>query len=212
MSDIIDISIGLTEEVVEINSTPNVVEVNIITGQTINPLSYDLIDFTNISANPFVQYNILGSYTPISRALTINGVTQDLSADRSWTISTSTGITIGTTAITSGTVGRVLFEGTGNVVQESANLFWDNTNGRLGIGGTPSTFNLDVVGTARLQDNLTISKNQNLATLITLSNTNNTAASEVSLNLTSSNGTASFAKKSALGSVYKILSATVFFP
>jgi hypothetical protein len=29
------------------------------------------------------------------------------------------GITIGTTAITSGTVGRVLFEGTGNVVQES---------------------------------------------------------------------------------------------
>jgi hypothetical protein len=49
----------------------------------------------------------------------------------------STGITIGTTAITSGTVGRVLFEGTGNVVQESANLFWDNTNGRLGIGGTP---------------------------------------------------------------------------
>jgi hypothetical protein len=46
----------------------------------------------------------------------------------------SSGITIGTTAITSGTVGRVLFEGTGNVVQESANLFWDNTNGRLGIG------------------------------------------------------------------------------
>lgn len=52
----------------------------------------------------------------------------------------STGITIGTTAITSGTVGRVLFEGTGNVVSESANLFWDNTNGRLGIGtSTPST-------------------------------------------------------------------------
>jgi hypothetical protein len=50
------------------------------------------------------------------------------------------GITIGTTAITSGTVGRVLFEGTGNVVQESANLFWDETNGRLGIGtSSPST-------------------------------------------------------------------------
>ena len=50
----------------------------------------------------------------------------------------ATGITIGTTAITSGTVGRVLFEGTGNVVSESANLFFDNTNGRLGIGGTPT--------------------------------------------------------------------------
>ena len=69
---------------------------------------------------------------PTTRTLTINGTTQDLSADRTFTI--STGITIGTTAITSGTVGRVLFEGTGNVVQESANLFWDNTNGRLGIG------------------------------------------------------------------------------
>ena len=60
----------------------------------------------------------------------------------------ASGITIGTTAITSGTVGRVLFEGTGNVVQESANLFWDNTNGRLGIGGTPSAFKLDIVGTS----------------------------------------------------------------
>lgn len=69
---------------------------------------------------------------PTTRTLTINGTTQDLSADRTFTI--STGITIGTTAITSGTVGRVLFEGTGNVVSESANLFWDNTNGRLGIG------------------------------------------------------------------------------
>jgi hypothetical protein len=60
------------------------------------------------------------------------------------------GITIGTTAITSGTVGRVLFEGTGNVVQESANLFWDNTNGRLGIGTSSPAFGLDVVGTARV--------------------------------------------------------------
>lgn len=75
---------------------------------------------------------------PTTRTLTINGTTQDLSADRTFTI--STGITIGTTAITSGTVGRVLFEGTGNVVSESANLFWDNTNGRLGIRtSTPLT-------------------------------------------------------------------------
>ena len=78
---------------------------------------------------------------PTTRTLTINGTTQDLSADRTFTI--STGITIGTTAITSGTVGRVLFEGTGNVVQESANLFWDNTNGRLGIGTATPTKTLD---------------------------------------------------------------------
>ena len=52
-------------------------------------------------------------------------------------IAISTGLTVGTTPITSGTVGRVLFQGTGNVVQQDAALFWDNTNKRLGIGATP---------------------------------------------------------------------------
>ena len=52
---------------------------------------------------------------------------------------TSSSLTVGTTPITSGTVGGILFEGTGNVVQEDSNLFWDNTNKRLGIGATPST-------------------------------------------------------------------------
>ena len=54
-------------------------------------------------------------------------------------IAISTGLTVGTTAITSGTVGRVLFQGTGNVVQQDSTLFWDNTNKRLGVGATPST-------------------------------------------------------------------------
>lgn len=49
------------------------------------------------------------------------------------------GITVGTTAVTSGTIGRVFFQGVGNVVQQSASLFWDNTNARLGVGATPST-------------------------------------------------------------------------
>lgn len=79
---------------------------------------------------------------PTTRTLTINGTTQDLSANRTFTV--STGITIGTTAITSGVVGRVLFEGAGNVVQESANLFWDNVNGRLGIGTSTPTDKLDI--------------------------------------------------------------------
>lgn len=49
-------------------------------------------------------------------------------------------LNIGTTAITSGTVGRVLFQGTGNVVQESGNLFWDNTNGTLEATTTADNF------------------------------------------------------------------------
>jgi hypothetical protein len=58
------------------------------------------------------------------------------------------GITIGTTAISSGTVGRVLFEGAGNVVQQSSNFFWDNTNGRLGIRTVTPTASLEVLGAA----------------------------------------------------------------
>jgi len=53
-------------------------------------------------------------------------------------------ITIGTTPITSGTDGRVLFQA-GGVVQQDADLFWDNTNKRLGIGATPdASTRLDV--------------------------------------------------------------------
>jgi hypothetical protein len=50
-----------------------------------------------------------------------------------WT-TPSSGLTIGTTSISSGTVGRILFEGSGNVLQQSSNLFWDNSNISLGIG------------------------------------------------------------------------------
>jgi hypothetical protein len=52
--------------------------------------------------------------------------------------SISSGITIGTTAITGGTDGRVLFQA-GGVVQQDSLLFWDNTNKRLGVGATPSS-------------------------------------------------------------------------
>ena len=144
MSENIDINVGIIKEEISINAANNIVEVNINTApvSVINPHNYDLSEFTNTSLNPFVRTSGLSSYVPTSRTLTINGTTQDLSADRTFTI--STGITIGTTAITSGTVGRVLFEGTGNVVQESANLFWDNTNARLGVGIAVPTSKLHV--------------------------------------------------------------------
>jgi len=110
--------------------------------------------------------NALDAKVPTSRTLTINGVTQDLSADRTFTI--STGITIGSTAITSGVVGRVLFEGAGNVVQESSSLFWDATNNRLGIGTSSPSFGLDVNGTTRISGALTIAS----GSVNTPSNTN----------------------------------------
>jgi hypothetical protein len=68
---------------------------------------------------------------------TINGTTLLGSGD----IAISTGLTIGTTPITSGTVGRILFQGAGNVLQQDSNITFDSTLKRLTLKavGTLST-------------------------------------------------------------------------
>jgi len=53
-------------------------------------------------------------------------------------ITPKTGITVGTTSVTSGTDGRVFFQA-GGVIQQDGAFFWDNTNKRLGVGATPNT-------------------------------------------------------------------------
>jgi hypothetical protein len=58
----------------------------------------------------------------------------------------------------------VLFEGTGNVLQESANFFWDNTNSRLGIGTASPAYALDVatdIRALRLYTNIIRDSNAN---------------------------------------------------
>jgi hypothetical protein len=58
--------------------------------------------------------------------------------------STSTGMAIGG-SITSATAGSVLFAGTSGVLQQdNANLFWDDTNNRLGIGTASPASTLDI--------------------------------------------------------------------
>jgi hypothetical protein len=74
---------------------------------------------------------------------TINGSSVLGSGDL--VVSGSSSLAIGTTPITSGTIGRVLFQGTGNVLQQSTNLFWDNTNARLGIGTATPLSKLHIV-------------------------------------------------------------------
>lgn len=54
-------------------------------------------------------------------------------------------------AVTSGTTGSLLFVGSGPVLaQDNANLFWDDTNNRLGIGTATPAVALDVVGSAQI--------------------------------------------------------------
>jgi hypothetical protein len=86
-------------------------------------------------------------YTPANAAttLTINGVSYDLSANRSWTVA-GVGMAIGG-AITSATAGSVLFAGTSGVLaQDNANLFWDDSNNRLGIGTNAPAYALHMRG------------------------------------------------------------------
>lgn len=69
----------------------------------------------------------------------------------------SAGISIGD-AVTGGTTGSVLFvDGSGNLGQDNANLFWDDTNNRLGIGTTTPTFSLHI--DAPQSDGMIINKN-----------------------------------------------------
>jgi hypothetical protein len=71
----------------------------------------------------------------------------------SWTNNDS-GLTVNSTAITSGTAGRVFFQNASNQLSQSANLFWDNTNNRLGINTATPTVALDVAGAGRIVSNL----------------------------------------------------------
>jgi hypothetical protein len=62
-------------------------------------------------------------------------LTTDGSGVATWQAAGGGGLTVGTTSIASGTIGGVLFQGSGNVLQQdSTNFFWDDTNNRLGIG------------------------------------------------------------------------------
>lgn len=74
-------------------------------------------------------------------------------------------LTVASTPISSGSANRILFEGTGNVLQESSNLVWDQTNSRLGIGTTTPSYALDVNSTSRItQSNAGNTPNLILAT------------------------------------------------
>jgi hypothetical protein len=80
---------------------------------------------------------------PSTRTLTINGVTQDLSVNRTFTI--AAGIT-GT-----GADGQVAYWNGTSSQTGSNNLFWDAANSRLGIGTNAPSTTLDIRGKTRIQ-------------------------------------------------------------
>jgi hypothetical protein len=122
---------GLTAQVQNFATGTSGTDFGISSATSTHTFNLPTASATNRGALSSADWTTFNSKVPSTRSLTINGTTQDLSADRTFTI--ATGLTVGTTPITSGTVGRVLFEGTGNVLQEDAGLSWDNTNKRLSL-------------------------------------------------------------------------------
>jgi hypothetical protein len=125
------------------------------------------------------------------------------------TISTALSISGGFVMTEAGNVHNFTAPATNRTIRfitnsQSYSLF---STGNFAINTTTDAgFRLDVNGTARVQDDITVSRNKNQTTGVFISNTTNSASSAVAINLTSSSGEAVFAKKPALGSVYKTIS------
>lgn len=108
------------------------IKISQLTAKGANLANTDLLPIAEVSGAAYVTKRITG-------AQAAGGVT----------------LTVGSTSIASGTIGRVLFQGSGNVLEQSANLFWDNTNNALGLGASPATTSrLDI----RAKDGLSTSQ------------------------------------------------------
>jgi hypothetical protein len=82
-------------------------------------------------------------------------LTSDASGNATWQ-ATAGGLSMGTT-VTSGTTGSVLFVGASSALtQDNANLFWDDTNNRLGIGDATPDAILDALSNGAANTTLKI--------------------------------------------------------
>jgi len=77
-----------------------------------------------VAGTDYVVPSALSGYVPTSRTLTINGTAYDLSADRSWSVGTTTG---------SGADGRVAYWNGANSITSEAGFIYDSSTNRLGV-------------------------------------------------------------------------------
>jgi len=112
----------------------------------------DLLDCTSVSGG--IEFN-----NTITGAQIIAGASSGVT------------LTVGTTPIASGPIGRVLFQNGSNLLGQDSALFWDNTNKRLGVGATPDTSTrLDVRAQGALSTDigLRVRNSANTANILTV--------------------------------------------
>jgi hypothetical protein len=122
-------------------------------------------------------------------------------------------IVLSNTALTSGAQIRGLATAVGmRITNQNGTTEWArfHSTGNFSINSNSDAgYKFDVSGTARIQDNLLISKNQNANTTLVISNTNSHADSNIITQYISDvgSGTSSIGKNSTLKTAYKSISA-----
>jgi len=103
--------------------------------------------------------------TPVAGMQGYNSTTGNLEfyngLTSSWTAAgggSSSSITVGTTTITGGTSGAIAFNNANTYGEDATQLFWDNTNNRLGIGTNTPTVGLQLAGSDALINGLTVGR------------------------------------------------------
>ncbi len=104
------------------------------------------------TATPSVAFDVVGDSKSSGSITALSGFVGSLASCTGLSLTTGVSGTLpvgnGGTGATTFTAGRVLFGGT-SAINTSANLFWDNSNSRLGIGTASPAFSLDVSGDIR---------------------------------------------------------------
>lgn len=150
---------ALVEEVLSQIKLPEYKE-TIVTGEDIVDKINELpltdenkIDFSRIKNAPSIKGKNLLSPTVLSNAVDLDtsaradgySIVWD-DTNKRFKFAAGSSISIGT-SITSATAGSVLFAGTSGVLaQDNSNLFWDDTNNRLGLGTATPSATLHVAG------------------------------------------------------------------
>ena len=165
--------------------------------------------FTNLSSQTLsaVNQSVTGQLTVSGSALFANGLTAATSTLSALTVTGAVNLT-GSTTITGLTVtgfnpgltqGSVAFQGATSLTQDNANLFFDSTNHRLGIGTTTPSQTLTVLGNASISGNATTTGHFSAGTITAASFAGNGSGLT---NLNAANLTSSSVERDSFGRYY----------